>query len=141
MAGFIPNEIIDRIVEESDIVEIIDKRRTAAVAWPGYAEDHGTGVIRMDSMTRRNAGVSIGDKVIVRKAKVKPATLVKLAPASMTLTVDENFVAYIKRRLLDHPLCDGDIVQVPVLGQAIPFVVISTRNPIASSLSRSITCR
>ena len=114
-------------ITAGDIVEIIGKRRTAAVAWPGYAEDHGTGVIRMDSMTRRNAGVSIGDKVIVKRAKVRAAGVVRLAPATMALTVDEHFVAYIKKRLLDHPLCEGDLIQVPVLGQAIPFTVVSVK--------------
>ncbi len=114
-------------ITAGDIVEIIGKRRTAAVAWPGYAEDHGAGVIRMDSITRRNAGVSIGDKVVIKRARVRPASSVKIAPASMQLSVDENFVTYIKKRLLDHPLCEGDIVQVPVLGQAIPFVVVSVK--------------
>jgi len=45
----------------------------------------------------------------------------------MTLTVDENFVAYVKKRLIDRPLLEGDIVQVPVLGQTIPFTVVSTK--------------
>ncbi|OYT62721.1 MAG: AAA family ATPase, partial [Thermofilum sp. ex4484_15] len=122
-----PEAMVKLGINVGDVVEIIGKRRTAAIAWPGYAGDQGAKIIRMDSITRRNAGVSIGDKVIVRKAEAKPATLVKLAPASMTLTLDENFVAYIKKRLLDHPLCEGDIVQVPVLGQAIPFVVVSLK--------------
>ena len=122
-----PEAMVKLGINVGDVVEIIGKRRTAAIAWPGYAGDQGARVIRMDSITRRNAGVSIGDKVVVRRAEAKPATLVKLAPASMTLTLDENFVAYIKKRLLDHPLCEGDIVQVPVLGQAIPFVVVSLK--------------
>ncbi len=114
-------------ISPGDIVEIIGKRRTAAIAWPGYTEDYGTGVIRMDTTTRKNAGVSIGEKVTIRKAKVRPASIVKLAPASIQLTIDEHFRAYIKKRLLDHPLCEGDMVQIPVLGQALPFIVASVK--------------
>ncbi|MGC9146802.1 MAG: CDC48 family AAA ATPase [Infirmifilum sp.] len=114
-------------ISAGDVVEIEGKRKTVAVAWPGYAEDKGKGVIRMDGWTRKNAGVSIGDKVKVRKAEVKPAQMVRLAPASMTLAVDENFVAYVKKRLLDRPIIEGDIIQIPVLGQVIHFNVVSIK--------------
>ncbi|RLF24177.1 MAG: AAA family ATPase [Thermoprotei archaeon] len=124
----IPPEIMAKLgVTVGDIVEIIGKRRTAAVVWPCSSEDQGSDIIRMDGITRRNAGVSIGDKVVVRKADVRPASLIKLAPASITLTLDTNFINYIKRRLIDYPLCEGDYVQIPVLGQPIPFVVVKTR--------------
>jgi len=114
-------------VEPGDIVEIQGRKKTAAVVWPGYPEDSGTNIIRMDHLTRRNAGTSIGEKVVVRKAKVKPASMVKLAPTSTALFLDENFIDYIKKRLIDHPLCEGDIVQISVLGQPIPFAVVSIK--------------
>ena len=114
-------------ITPGDVVEIEGRKKTVAIAWPGYADDKGEGIIRMDGWTRKNAGVSLGDKVKVRRAKVKPAASVRLAPTSLTLTVDENFSAYVKKRLLDRPLIEGDIVQVPVLGQIIPFTVLSTK--------------
>ncbi|MCD6096294.1 MAG: AAA family ATPase, partial [Thermoprotei archaeon] len=124
----IPPEIMSRLgVTVGDVVEIIGRRRTAAVVWPTHAEDQGMDIIRMHGITRKNAGVSIGDRVIVRKARVRPAQSVKLAPASIQLTVDSNFVNYIKRRMLDYPLTEGDYIQIPVLGQPIPFVVVKTR--------------
>ena len=110
-----------------DVVEIEGRKKTVAVVWPGYAEDRGTGIIRMDGWTRKNAGVSIGEKVRVRRVEVRTATMVKLAPTSMSLTVDENFVSYVKKRLLDRPLMEGDVVQVPVLGQMIPFTVVTVK--------------
>ncbi|WP_404813128.1 CDC48 family AAA ATPase [Infirmifilum lucidum] len=114
-------------ISAGDVVEIEGKRKTVAIAWPGYAEDKGKGIIRMDGWTRKNAGVSIGDRVKVRKAEVKPALTVRLAPVSMTLAVDENFVAYVKKRLLDRPIIEGDIIQIPVLGQVIHFNVVSIK--------------
>ena len=114
-------------VSPGDVVEIEGKKKTAAVVWPAYAEDQGSDFIRMDGLARRNAGVSIGDRVTVRKAKVMPATMIKLAPQSFTISVDQSFTNFVKRRLIDYPLVEGDSVLIPVLGQAIPFTVVSTK--------------
>ena len=114
-------------INAGDVVEIEGKRKTVAIAWPGYAEDRGKRIIRMDGWTRKNAGVSIGEKVRVRKVEVKPATLVRLAPVNMQLSIDENFIAYVKKRLLDRPVVEGDVIQVPVLGQMIHFTVVNVK--------------
>ena len=114
-------------VEPGDIVEIEGKRKTVAIAWPNYAEDSGMDIIRMDGLIRKNAGVAIGDKVIIRKTQAKPATMVKLAPSNFNIQVDQSFVNYAKRRLIDYPVMEGDTVLIPVLGQAIPFVVVQTK--------------
>ncbi|HIC99289.1 MAG TPA: AAA family ATPase, partial [Pyrodictiaceae archaeon] len=114
-------------VEPGDVVEIEGRRKTAAIAWPGYPEDQGLDIIRMDGLIRKNAGVSIGEKVIVRKADAKPATLVKLAPANFNIAVDPGFVNYVRKRLLNYPVVEGDTVMIPVLSQAIPFIVVQTK--------------
>jgi transitional endoplasmic reticulum ATPase len=114
-------------INVGDVVEIEGKRKTAAIAWPAYAEDQGMDIIRMDGLIRKNANVGLGEKVIVRKADPKIATMVKLAPVSFTINVDPGFVSFVKRRLIDTPLVEGDQVVIPVLGQAIPFVVVSTK--------------
>jgi len=110
-----------------DVVEIEGKRKTAAVVWPSYAEDKGACVIRMDRWTRESAGVTVGEVVRVRKAKAEKAVVVRPVPASTKITVDENFVAYVKKRLLNRPVMEGDTVPVPVLGKMIPFTVATTR--------------
>ena len=114
-------------VEPGDVVEIEGRRKTAAIAWPGYPEDQGLDIIRMDGLIRKNAGVSIGEKVIVRRADVKPATLVKLAPANFNIAVDPGFVNYVRKRLINYPVVEGDTVMIPVLSQAIPFIVAQTK--------------
>jgi transitional endoplasmic reticulum ATPase len=114
-------------VSVGDIIEIEGKRKTAAIVWPAYTEDQGMDIIRMDGLIRKNASIGIGEKVSVRKAEAKVATLVKLAPLSFTITVDSGFVSFVKRRLADTPLVEGDNVLIPVLGQAIPFSVVSTK--------------
>ncbi|RLE48477.1 MAG: AAA family ATPase [Candidatus Methanomethylicota archaeon] len=114
-------------VNIGDVVEIEGRRKTAAIVWPAYTEDQGMDIIRMDGLIRKNAGVSMGDKVIVRKAEAKPALVSKLAPLSFTITVDQSFISFVKRRLIDMPVVEGDNVLIPVLGQAIPFLVVSTK--------------
>jgi len=116
-------------VSPGDVVEIEGTRKTAAIAWP-LSPDDTTGerdIIRMDGITRKNAGVSIGDKVAVRKAAVRQAASIKLAPSNFSITVDPGFVAYVKKKLKEFPLVEGDTVLIPVLGQAIPFTVIQVR--------------
>ncbi|RLF07465.1 MAG: AAA family ATPase [Thermoprotei archaeon] len=124
----IDSEVLRRLnLNVGDVVEIEGKKKTAAIVWPAYIEDQGAGIIRMDGLIRRNAGVSIGDKVVVRKAKVSPAQMVRLAPESFTISIDHSFMNFVKRRLIDYPLVEGDHVLIPVLGQAIPFVVVATK--------------
>src|SRR5687768_17832887 len=64
-----------------DIIEIKGHKTTAAVVWRSHPGDEGKGIIHVDNLTRKNAGVSIGDKVTIKKAEVKPAKQVTLAPA------------------------------------------------------------
>ncbi|MEM2376617.1 MAG: CDC48 family AAA ATPase [Sulfolobales archaeon] len=116
-------------IEVGDVIEIVGRKSTVAVAWPSYPEDEGKGIIRMDGIIRRNAGVSIGDKVIIRKVDTKEALIVKLAVASPSYSIssDSNFTNYVLKRLVDYPLVEGDNVLIPILGQSVPFVVVQTR--------------
>ncbi|MET1101858.1 MAG: CDC48 family AAA ATPase, partial [Pyrodictiaceae archaeon] len=114
-------------VKPGDVVEIEGRKKTAAFVWPAYPEDQGMDIIRMDGLIRKNAGVNIGDKVIVRKAEVKPAVRIKLAPSKFTISVDAGFSNYVRKKLIDLPITEGDIVMVPVLNQPIPFIVVQTK--------------
>jgi len=114
-------------ISAGDVVEIVGKRTTAAIAWPAYTEDQDRGIIRIDGFTRKNAGVAINEYVIVRPGKVKDATSVVLAPIDMRLNVDDDFTNFVKNRLMERTLVEGDTTLVMMLGQAIPFTVTKTR--------------
>ena len=114
-------------ITAGDIIEIIGKRKTSAIAWPAYSEDQGREIIRMDGFTRKNAGVAINEYVIVRPAKVKDAISVTLAPVDMRLNVDEDFTNFVKNRLMERTFTEGDTTLVMMLGHAIPFTVVRTR--------------
>jgi transitional endoplasmic reticulum ATPase len=114
-------------ISTGEIVEIMGKRTTAAVAWPAYPEDLKRNIIRMDSVIRKNAGVSLSDKVKVRRAKVEKATHVVFAPAQLNVSLEFGFESFVKRKLLGYPLTAKDTVMIPVLGRANPFVVASCK--------------
>jgi len=114
-------------VTPGDIVEIKGKRTTAAVVWPAYPEDAGKNIIRMDGITRKNAGVSINEYVSVRKAVVKEAQSVTIAPVNVTIPgVDQSFYEFVKNRILEAPVVAGDTIQVSIFGSAVHFRVTKT---------------
>jgi len=110
-----------------DVIEIVGKRTTAAIAWPAYSEDQDRGIIRIDGFTRKNAGVAINEYVLVRPGKVKDAVSVILAPIDMRLNVDEDFTNFVKNRLMERTFVEGDTTLVMMLGHAIPFTIAKTR--------------
>ncbi len=114
-------------ISAGDVIEIVNKRTTSAIAWPAYSEDQNRDIIRIDGFTRKNCGVAINEYVVVRPAKVKTALSLTLAPVDMRLNVDEDFTNFVKNRLMERTLVEGDTTLVMMLGHAIPFTVSKTR--------------
>jgi len=114
-------------ISAGDVIEIVNKRTTSAIAWPAYSEDQNRDILRIDGFTRKNAGVAINEYVVVRPAKVKTALAITLAPVDMRLNVDEDFTNFVKNRLMERTLVEGDTTLVMMLGHAIPFTVSKTR--------------
>ncbi len=114
-------------VSAGDVIEIVGKRKTSAIAWPAYSEDQGRGLIRIDGFTRKNAGVSIHEYLIIRRAEVKDATGIVLAPIDMRLNVDEDFTNFVKNRLMERTFIESDTTLVMMLGHPVQFSVMKTR--------------
>ncbi|TFG13349.1 AAA family ATPase [Candidatus Thorarchaeota archaeon] len=110
-------------IRTGDIIQIKGKRITAAIAWPAYQGDKGREIIRMDGRIRRNAGVSLSEKVTVTRAEEEPAKNVTLAPTSVPIRPEPRFEEFVKRKLLNCPVTTNDTVFIPILGRAIPFKV------------------
>ncbi|MFA6460650.1 MAG: CDC48 family AAA ATPase [Candidatus Woesearchaeota archaeon] len=96
-------------VNPGDVVEIKGERITAAVVDRAYPGDIGLNIIRMDGNTRRNAKTSIGEIVYVKKAEVKPAKKVVIAPANKGIVVNAPPI-FFKQGLLGKALVKGDLV-------------------------------
>ena len=114
-------------VTVGDVVQIDGKKPTAAKAWPAYPEDQGLGLIRIDGFIRKNCSVSINEYVTVTKAEAEYATQVKLAPVDIRISVDNDFIRFVKDRLVDRPATRGDTLLIMMLGHSVPFMVVNTR--------------
>jgi transitional endoplasmic reticulum ATPase len=114
-------------ISAGDVIEIVGKRTTSATAWPAYSEDQNRDILRIDGFTRKNAGVAINEYVVARPAKVKNGLSLTLAPVDMRLNVDDDFTNFVRNRLMERTLVEGDTTLVMMLGHAIPFTVTKTR--------------
>ncbi|MEM4486735.1 MAG: CDC48 family AAA ATPase [Zestosphaera sp.] len=126
----IPERILNAIgAEEGDAIEIVGRKNTVAIVWPALPEDDDKDLIRMDGVLRKNAGVSIGDRVLVRRIEVKQALTVKLAltDASSQVSGGESALRIIKRRLLNYAVVEEDVVPFQLLGSVMFLKVVSTR--------------
>jgi transitional endoplasmic reticulum ATPase len=115
-------EIISKLeLTTGDAVAIEGKRTTAALCWPGYPEDRGLNIIRVDGSVRKNAGVGIGDKVKIRKIEVKPATSIRLAPTEPLRIVGGE--EYLQELLENRVVTKGDTIEINIMGRKIGLVV------------------
>jgi transitional endoplasmic reticulum ATPase len=119
-------------VSPGETIEIVGQRSTAAVVWRVFQADEGKGLIKIDGLIRKNAKVSMGDKVIVRKVPTKGASKLILAPMipkNQRLKFGVGFENFIKSKLKSRPVTKADMIFIPgitLIGGALPFTVLST---------------
>ena len=122
-----PQVLNDMGWQAGDIVSIEGKKKTAALVWPGYPEDTGHGVVRLDGNTRRNAGVSIDDRVPLKIAQATPAEVVLFAPTvPLRITGGEE---YLKRYMEGRVITRGDIIEISVMGRKIELMATRVTPP------------
>ena len=118
-------------LQTGDVIGIEGTKRTAALIWPGYPEDSSSGVIRIDGTVRRNAGVSIDDRVQIRKIQTAPAEKVLFAP-TQPLKI-QGGEAYLSHNLEGRVITRGDAVELNIMGRRVDLVVISIK-PVTDSV-------
>ncbi len=107
------------------ILEIVGNRKTHAKLWPGSMENNDLDCIRIDGITRQNAGSGIGDKVLVRSIEVVSAEQIVLSPTEKVQT--EGLQEYMKENFLNHVFTPGDAVSAfTQMGTKLQFVVTTT---------------
>jgi len=107
-------------VKQGDVVELVGTKTTGAIALKGYPEDKGLNIIRIDGFMRRNAGTSIGEKVTLRKAEIKEAKSITVAPTDPRV----RFMApgeVIKRNILGRPVIKGDLITPTASEEPVHF--------------------
>lgn len=98
-------------VKRGDPIMIVGQKSTVAIADRSYPADIGEGIIRIDGLLRRNAGVSIGDEVKITRAEVKEAKRIVIAPSQKGIMVQGDGDS-LRRGLLGRTLSKGDIVSL-----------------------------
>ncbi|ELZ55102.1 MULTISPECIES: CDC48 family AAA ATPase [Halorubrum] len=130
---------IDRVAADElglsggDIVRV-EGSDGAAIArvWPGYPEDDGTGVIRIDGRLRQEADVGIDDRVTVEDVDVSRADAVTIAFPSQ-LRVRGQIAPFIRDKLSGQPVTEGQTIRTSLgfglmggQSQAVPMKIAET---------------
>jgi transitional endoplasmic reticulum ATPase len=106
----IDHELMNKIgAAPGDIVEIIGKRTIGAIVGNSYPADVGLEIIRMDGLTRSNAGTSIGEMITIRKTQPRMANKVVIAPATKGMRIMASG-DIIKRNLMGRAVTRGDVL-------------------------------
>jgi transitional endoplasmic reticulum ATPase len=110
-----------------------DSGRTVARVWPGYPEDEGQGVIRIDGRLRQETGTGIDDTVRVEKADVQPAKSLTVA-LPQNLRVRGDIAPMIRQNISGQAVTKGQSINVSfglgplssMSGQKIPIRIAET---------------
>ncbi|RLI00581.1 AAA family ATPase, partial [Candidatus Bathyarchaeota archaeon] len=85
------------------------------------------GLIRIDGYIRNNAGVSIDEKVTLRKIEARKAQRITLAPTEpLRITGAEDYLAHL---LEGRVVTRGDYIPISVMGRSIDLMVTGVQPP------------
>ncbi len=120
-------------LKPGDIIEIKgENRSTAAIYWRSRPEDAKMDIIRVDGIIRKNAGVSLGDRVTVSKVDAKICTKLILSPVmanKQKVKFGPGIEGFARRGLNKRPVVAGDRIFIPgmtLFAEALPFAVLKT---------------
>ena len=120
-------------LKPGDIVEIKgEERATAAIYWRSRPEDANMDIVRVDGIIRKNAGVSLGDRVSVRKVEGKRCSKLVLSPVmanKQKVKFGPGIEGFARRGLNKRPVVVGDRILIPgmtLFAEALPFAILQT---------------
>jgi len=105
-----------------DIVEIEAKEKTAVKIMRSIKNDLNKEIIRLDGTTRSNIGASIGDNVILRKAKIQEAKKVTISPLQEVRFSDDP-TEYFHTKLMHKPLTINQKTVIDIFGNRLGYVI------------------
>ncbi len=121
-----PKIIEDQKWNTGQILELTYNKKTHVKLWPGAPEEYGSGIIKIDGMTRQNIGAGIGDKILLKTVKVVNAEQIVLSPTEKITA--EGLQEYMIYNYLNHVFTTGDSVSLNTqMGGRVQFVVTSTK--------------
>ncbi len=120
-----PKVVKENKWQTGQIVELLANKKTHAKIWPGPADDYGSGIIRIDGLTRHNIGAGIGEKVSLKIVDAAQAEQIVLSPIEK-LSLD-GLQEYMSSLYEGHVFTTGDTILVNThLGGKTQLIVTST---------------
>ncbi len=124
--------IIDpKIIEDTkwntgQILELTYNKKTHVKLWPGAPEDYGSGIVKIDGITRQNIGAGIGDKIKIKAVEASSAEQIVLSPTEKIQA--EGLQEYMRQNFLNHVFTTGDTITLGTqMGGKIQFIITSTK--------------
>lgn len=116
-----PKVMEDQGWQSGDVVEITGTRKAYAKAWTGQTVEYGRGLIRIDGLTRNNAGTGIDDRVEVRRVESRQASRLTLYPTEpLRIVGGERYLAQI---LEGRVVSQGSVITINIMGRRVDLVV------------------
>lgn len=124
----VDSEVMKKLgLVSGDITEIKGKGAAYAVVWPGYPEDSGKELIRIDGNIRSNASVSIDERVEIKKIEAGTAKSISISPTRAVRIV--RGAEYLRKILEGQPVVKEQQIRVDILGNPLTFIVTATQPP------------
>ena len=121
-----PKIIEDQNWNTGQILELTYNKKTHVKLWPGSPEEYGSGLIKIDGITRQNIGGGIGDKVSVKAVEAENAEQIVLSPTEKITA--EGLQEYMTYNYLNHVFTTGDTISLNTqMGGRVQFVITSTK--------------
>ncbi|MDH3766171.1 MAG: CDC48 family AAA ATPase [Nitrosopumilus sp.] len=121
-----PKIIEDQKWNTGQILELTYNKKTHVKLWPGAPEEYGTGIIKIDGITRQNIGAAIGDKISLKSVEAVNAEQVILSPTEKIAA--EGLQEYMIYNYLNHVFTTGDSISLNTqMGSRVQFVVTNTK--------------
>jgi len=123
-----PKIIEDQKWNSGQILELTYNKKTHVKLWPGSTEEYGTGIIKVDGITRLNIGAGIGDKISIKSVEAVNAEQIILSPTEKLPIDEEQLHNVMIANFQNHVFTVHDSIQLPTqMGGKIQFITTSTK--------------
>jgi transitional endoplasmic reticulum ATPase len=121
-----PKIIEDQKWNTGQILELVYNKKTHVKLWPDSPEGYGSGIIKIDGITRQNIGAGIGDKISLKSVAAENAEQIVLSPTEKIAA--EGLQEYMTYNYLNHVFTTGDSISLNTqMGGRVQFVVTNTK--------------
>ncbi|MDH3339773.1 MAG: hypothetical protein OEL84_00655 [Nitrosopumilus sp.] len=110
-------------LSSGDIIEIQGQRKTYSKCLAVPEKNNSLGILNIDGLIRSNAGISIGNRIYIKKITVLDAKQITIAPLEIIPFIEES---EIKKTLIGFPIIQGDNIVLENLDEQVFFRILET---------------